>query len=76
MPESKINVEHVKKSIDPELPISEAKFLPQDPMQDHVRGGVKTQLPLAALLSVFFQYNCVPECKVVFYPVIPSKQGG
>lgn len=45
MPESKINVEHVKKSTGPELPIREAKLLPQDPVQDHVRGGVKTQLP-------------------------------
>lgn len=39
------------------LPISEAKLLPQDPVKDHVRGGVKTQLPSAALPFVSSQYD-------------------
>lgn len=65
-------MEHVNKTTGPELPISEAKLLPQDPVKDHVRGGVKTQLPSAALPL------CLPsitECKAVSYPVIPRKQG-
>lgn len=37
-------MEHVKKGTGPELPISDAKLLPQDSLQDHVRIGVKTQL--------------------------------
>lgn len=62
-------MELVKKNTGPELSISEAKLLPQDSLQGHVRVGAETQLPLAALPSVS---SCVPECKVVSYPVIPS----